>query len=147
MERVKALTVGDPINPTTIVGPSINKRGAQRVSALIKDAAAKGANLLTGDGAVEGQNAKLVKPVVLTDVATDLDITPPRSSARRWSSTQPTPTVAAIDLANDTEYGLAGGVISRDVNAALEVAPHVRSGVIHINDQGIGDEPMRPSAA
>ena len=51
---------------------------------------------------------------------------------------------AAIDLANDTEYGLTGGVISRDLDAALEVASRVQSGIIHINDQGIGDEPMAP---
>jgi hypothetical protein len=51
---------------------------------------------------------------------------------------------AAIDLANDTEYGLTGGVISRDLSAALDVVSRVRSGIIHINDQGIGDEPMAP---
>jgi acyl-CoA reductase-like NAD-dependent aldehyde dehydrogenase len=51
---------------------------------------------------------------------------------------------AAIDLANDTEYGLTGGVISRDLGAALDVVSRVRSGIIHINDQGIADEPMAP---
>jgi acyl-CoA reductase-like NAD-dependent aldehyde dehydrogenase len=51
---------------------------------------------------------------------------------------------AAVDLANDTEYGLTGGVISRDLDAALDVASRVRSGIIHINDQGINDEPMAP---
>jgi vanillin dehydrogenase len=43
-------------------------------------------------------------------------------------------TEAAIELANDTEYGLTGGVISRDLNAALDAASRVRSGIIHIND-------------
>ena len=51
---------------------------------------------------------------------------------------------AAIDMANDTEYGLTGGVISRDLSAALDVVSRVRSGIIHINDQGIADEPMAP---
>jgi acyl-CoA reductase-like NAD-dependent aldehyde dehydrogenase len=53
-------------------------------------------------------------------------------------------TDAAIELANDTEYGLTGGVISQDLTSALDVASRVRSGVIHINDQGIADEPMAP---
>jgi vanillin dehydrogenase len=53
-------------------------------------------------------------------------------------------TEAAIELANDTEYGLTGGVISRDLTAALDVVSRVRSGIIHINDQGIADEPMAP---
>src|SRR5690242_5339849 len=74
VEQVKALPVGDPADPTTIVGPLINTRGAQRISKLVKDAAAKGANLLTGDGAIEGPNGTLIRPVVLTDVNTDMDI-------------------------------------------------------------------------
>jgi vanillin dehydrogenase len=53
-------------------------------------------------------------------------------------------TEAAIDLANDTEYGLTSGVITRDLTAALDVVSRVRSGIIHINDQGIADEPMAP---
>jgi vanillin dehydrogenase len=147
VERVKALPIGDPADPATIVGPLINTRGAQRVAKLVDDAAAKGATLLTGDGSIEGPNGTLIRPVVLTDVTADMDIFAseifgPATVIHPVDSAQ-----AAIDLANDTEYGLTGGVISRDVNAALEAAARVRSGTIHINDQGIGDEPMALSAA
>ena len=58
-ERVKALAAGDPADPATIVGPLINTRGAQRVSALVKDATAKGATLLTGDGATEARGHQI----------------------------------------------------------------------------------------
>jgi acyl-CoA reductase-like NAD-dependent aldehyde dehydrogenase len=144
VERVNALPVGDPTDPATIVGPLINTRGAQRVSKLVKDAAAKGATLLTGDGAIGGPNGTLISPVVLTGVTTDMDIFGseifgPATVIHPVDSAE-----AAIDLANDTEYGLTGGVISRDLDAALEVAARVQSGIIHINDQGIGDEPMAP---
>ena len=125
VERVQALAAGNPADPATIVGPLINTRAAQRVSALVHDAAAKGATLLTG-------------------VTADMDIFAaeifgPATVIHPVDSTE-----AAIDLANDTEYGLTGGVISRDLNAALDVVSRVRSGIIHINDQGIGDEPMAP---
>jgi aldehyde dehydrogenase family protein len=144
VERVQALPVGEPAVPATIVGPLINTRGAQRISALVKDAAAKGATLLTGDGAIEGPNGTLIRPVVLTDVRPDMDIFAseifgPVTVIHPVDSAE-----AAIDLANDTEYGLTGGVISRDLNAALDVVSRVRSGIIHINDQGIADEPMAP---
>jgi acyl-CoA reductase-like NAD-dependent aldehyde dehydrogenase len=144
VERVRALPAGDPSDPATVVGPLINPRGAQRVSALVKDAAAKGATLLTGDGAIEGPNGTLIRPVVLTGVTTDMDIYAseifgPATVIHPVDSTE-----AAIKLANDTEYGLTGGVISRDLGAALEVVARVRSGIIHINDQGIADEPMAP---
>jgi acyl-CoA reductase-like NAD-dependent aldehyde dehydrogenase len=142
--RVKGLTVGGPDDPATIVGPLINKRGAERVSKLVADAAAKGARLLTGDGTIHGPNGTLVSPVVLTDVTTDMDIFAseifgPATVIHPVGSAE-----AAIELANNTEYGLTGGVISRDLRAALEVASRVHSGIIHINDQGIGDEPMAP---
>ena len=52
--------------------------------------------------------------------------------------------VERVDMANNTEYGLTGGVITRDLSAALDVVSRVRSGIIHINDQGIADEPMAP---
>jgi acyl-CoA reductase-like NAD-dependent aldehyde dehydrogenase len=144
VERVKALPAGDPADPATIVGPLINTRGAQRISKLVKDAAAKGASLLTGDGTIEGPNGTLIRPVVLTDVTTDMDIFAseifgPATVIHPVDSAE-----AAIDLANDTEYGLTGGVITRDLNAALDVVSRVRSGIIHINDQGIADEPMAP---
>lgn len=144
VQRVSALPAGDPADPTTIVGPLINTRGALRVPKLVKDAATKGANLLTGDGAIEGPNGTLIRPVVLTDVTADMDIFAseifgPATVIHPVDSAE-----AAIDMANDTEYGLTGGVISRDLNAALDVVSRVRSGIIHINDQGIADEPMAP---
>ncbi len=100
--------------------------------------------LPAGDGAIEGPNGTLIRPVVLTDVTTDMDIFAseifgPATVIHPVDSTE-----AAIDMANDTEYGLTGGVISRDLNAALDVVSRVRSGIIHINDQGIADEPMAP---
>jgi vanillin dehydrogenase len=144
VERVTALKVGDPTDPTTIVGPLINTRGAQRVSKLVKDAATKGAKVLTGDGTIEGPNGTLIRPVVLTDVTTDMDIFASEIFGPAVVVHPVDSTDAAIDLANDTEYGLTGGVISRDLNAALDVASRVRSGIVHINDQGIGDEPMAP---
>jgi acyl-CoA reductase-like NAD-dependent aldehyde dehydrogenase len=144
VDRVTALKVGDPTDPTTIVGPLINQRGAERVSKLVKDAASKGATLLTGDGAIEGPNGTVIRPVVLTDVTSEMDIFASEIFGPAVVIHPVDSTDAAIDMANDTEYGLTGGIISRDLRAALNVASRVRSGIIHINDQGIGDEPMAP---
>jgi vanillin dehydrogenase len=144
VERVSALPVGDPVDPTTIVGPLINTRGAQRVSKLVEDAASKGATLLTGDGTIGGPNGTLIRPVVLTDVKEDMDIFASEIFGPAVVIHPVDSTDAAVAMANNTEYGLTGGVISRDLSAALDVVSRVRSGIIHINDQGIGDEPMAP---
>jgi acyl-CoA reductase-like NAD-dependent aldehyde dehydrogenase len=111
---------------------------------LAVDAAVFGAFMLTGDGAIGGPNGTLIRPVVLTGVTADMDIFGseifgPATVIHPVDSAE-----AALDLANDTEYGLTGGVISRDLSAALDVVARVRSGIIHVNDQGIGDEPMAP---
>ena len=144
VERIKALPVGDPADPATVVGPLINTRGAQHVSGLVKDAAAKGATLLTGDGTIEGPNGTLIRPVVLTDVTKDMEIYASEIFGPATVIHPVDSADAAIELANDSDYGLTGGVISRDLNAALDVVARIRSGIIHINDQGIADEPMAP---
>src|ERR1700733_4603211 len=112
VERVKALPVGDPADPTTIVGPLINTRGTQRVSKLVKDAAAKGATLLTGDGEIGGPNGTLIRPVVLTDVTTDMDIFRSEIFGPAVVIHPVDSAGAAIDLANETEDGVTGGGIS-----------------------------------
>ena len=55
VERVESLSVGDPADPTTIVGPLINTRSAERVAKLVQDAVNMGAEPLTGDGAIQGR--------------------------------------------------------------------------------------------
>jgi acyl-CoA reductase-like NAD-dependent aldehyde dehydrogenase len=144
VERVHALPAGDPADPATIAGPLISTRGAQRISKLVHDAAAKGARLLTGDGTTGGPNRTLIRPVVLTDVRPDMDIFASEIFGPTTVIHPADSAEAAIDLANDTEYGPTGGVITQDLHAALDVASRVRSGIIHINDQGIADEPMAP---
>jgi len=144
VERVANLPYGDPSDPNTVVGPVVNIRAAQRVSALVGDAVAKGATLLTGTGETEGEQRTLLKPIVLTNVTKDMEI---------WYDEIFGPATViyvvdsadeAIALANDTEYGLTGGVISENLTDALDVARQMRTGIVHINDQSIGDEPMAP---
>jgi acyl-CoA reductase-like NAD-dependent aldehyde dehydrogenase len=144
VKRVDNLPYGDPGDAGTAVGPVINARAAQRVCALVHDAVGKGATLLTGTGEPEGQNKTLLKPMVLTEITRDMDI---------WYGEIFGPATVihivgspdeAVELANDTDYGLTGGVISENLTEALDVARRMRTGIIHVNDQGIADEPMAP---
>jgi aldehyde dehydrogenase (NAD+) len=50
----------------------------------------------------------------------------------------------AISLANETKYGLSAGVVTEDLNKALWAAEHIESGMVHINDSSVGDEPQVP---
>lgn len=142
-EAVNALLYGDPSDQKTVVGPVVNIRAAQRVSALVKDAVAKGAKLLAGTGEIEGKGA-LLKPVLLTNITKAMDIYygeifGPATVLHIVDSAED-----AVNLANDTEYGLTAGVISENLKEAIDVANRISTGIVHINDQGIGDEPMAP---
>ena len=141
---VKAIPSGDPSDPATFVGPVVNKRAAERVSALIKDAIGKGATLLAGTGEIEGEQKTLIRPVLLSDITEDMEIFygeifGPATVLHVVDSVE-----EAIELANDTDYGLTAGVISENMTEALRVANRIESGIVHVNDQGIGDEPMAP---
>lgn len=143
-DAVKAISSGDPADPATFVGPLVNKRAAERVSALIKDAITKGATVLAGTGDIEGEHKALVRPVLLTDVTEDMEIFygeifGPATVIHVVDSAE-----EAIELANDTDYGLTAGVISENLKEALSVANRIESGIVHVNDQGIADEPMAP---
>ncbi|MFJ9867652.1 aldehyde dehydrogenase family protein [Streptomyces sp. NPDC101165] len=141
--RVTELNCGDPADPAVAVGPVVNSRAAQRITALVADAVARGATLAAGTGTPEGPDT-LIRPVVLTGVTKDMKI--------YYDETFGPVTVVhvvdspdeAVALANDTPYGLTAGVITEDLAAGLDVAARLRTGIVHVNDQSIADEPQAP---
>jgi vanillin dehydrogenase len=139
-ERARALPVGDPREPGTAIGPMINAAAVSRVSDLVADARAKGAQVLSG-GEADGP---CFPPTVVTSVT-------PEMRLYHEESFGPVVAVVAVDgaeeavrVANDTEYGLAAAVFSSDVPAALELAQRIESGICHINDTTVHDEPQMP---
>ncbi|MEU0842847.1 aldehyde dehydrogenase family protein [Streptomyces sp. NPDC005962] len=139
--KVAALPCGDPADPTTVVGPLVRPEAAQRVAALVQDAVAKGATVLTGGTAPEGS----VHPAtVLTGVTEDMDL-------YHGEAFGPVCVVAtfadddgAVALANATDHGLTCGIITENGTHGLRVARRIRTGIVHINDQSVADEPQVP---
>ncbi|KUF14625.1 MULTISPECIES: aldehyde dehydrogenase family protein [Streptomyces] len=142
--KIKSLRYGDPSDPATVVGPVVSARAARRVAALVQDATDKGAQLLAGTGRVEGDAEALLAPVVLTGVTEDMDIYygeifGPATVVHVVDSVD-----EAVDLANDTPYGLTAGVITEDFAAGVAVARRLRTGIVHVNNQTVADEPQAP---
>jgi vanillin dehydrogenase len=118
----------------------VNEDALERVTEHFEDAVAKGAKVITGGKA----HGLYFNPTVLTDV---------RPEMRVYSEESFGPIVAivpvdgvdeAIRVANDTEYGLSAAVFSSDVDAALAVASQLQTGMCHINDATVNDEPPMP---
>ncbi|MBC7272697.1 MAG: aldehyde dehydrogenase family protein [Streptomyces sp.] len=139
--KVAALPAGDPADPRTVVGPLVDAASARRVAALVADAVAKGATVLTGGGAPEGA----VHPAtVLTGVTPDMDLYHAEAFGPVCVVTGFADDDEAVALANDTENGLTCGIITENGTHGLRVARRIHTGIVHIGDQSVGDEPQAP---
>ena len=141
--RVAALPCGDPSDGGTAIGPVIGPEAAKRVAGLIAEAVGQGAKLAAGTGEVEAPGT-LIRPTVLTGVTSQMrvyreEIFGPATVIHPVASTD-----EAIALANDTLHGLTAGVITENLARGLEVAARLRTGIVHVNDQPIADEPQAP---
>ena len=140
VERAAKLKVGDPKDKSNIIGPLINDRQAAKVKEQIEDAVARGARVVLG-GRVNG---RFVEPTILVGVTPDMKV----YREETFGPVAPVIPFAsddqAVALANDTEYGLSSGVITRDEQRALAIARRLDTGMCHINCSPVNDEPHAP---
>jgi len=139
--KVSALPHGDPADPATVVGPLITEQAARRVATLVGDAVAAGAKVHAGGGEPHGAR---YPATVLDGVTADMRI-------HREEIFGPALTVLTVEdddqavaIANDTEYGLTAGVLTADTRRGLALARRLRTGIVHVGDQTVDDEPQAP---
>lgn len=134
------LRVGDPYRePEIQVGPIIDEPQLNAIDQLVQDAVKSGAHVHTG---AERQGNCYV-PTVLSNLRTDMpvwceEIFGPVAPVFVYSDVN-----QAVALINDSPYGLSTAILG-DLGAATDVAGQIRSGVVHINEQTVGDETMAP---
>ena len=138
--RARALPVGDPREQSTAIGPLINGEALQRVGELVEDAVTNGAQVLTG-GEPQG---RCFPPTVLGGVTPNMRVYSEESFGPLVTIVPVDGPDEAVNVANDTEYGLSAAVFSEDVPAALELAQRIESGICHVNDTTVHDEPQMP---
>ncbi|MFJ5265187.1 aldehyde dehydrogenase family protein [Streptomyces sp. NPDC088387] len=139
--KAAALQAGDPGDPRTVVGPLVSTGAAARVAGLVEDAVAKGAGVVVGGGAPDGA----VHPAtVLTDVPKDAAIYHTEIFGPVCVIETFTDDNTAVALANDSDNGLTCGIITENATHGLTVASRIRTGIVHINDQSVVDEPQAP---
>ena len=140
VKKAATLKIGDPHDPETVIGPLINDEQINTVHSQVRDAVDRGARLLTG-GNYEG---RLYQPTILSGVTRDMKI----FTDETFGPAAPILAVKDVDealaVANDSAYGLSSGVITNDLQKALYIAENLESGMVHINDQSVYDEPYCP---
>ncbi len=135
VRETERLTVGDPREWTTEIGPMVSEEQAKIVTELVDDAIENGATKLTGGPTkVEGSKGSYIAPVVLTGVTHEMRI----MKEEIFGPVLPVMTVdseeQAIELANDSRFGLGASVWTKDRAKGERMAHQIQSGMVWIND-------------
>jgi aldehyde dehydrogenase (NAD+) len=143
-DAMRNITVGDPADPRTAVGPMVSQKQYERIQSYIRKGIEEGAEVLVGgEGHPEGFEAGyFVKPTVFVNVNNDMTIAQeeifgPVLSVITYDSEN-----EAIRIANDSKYGLHAAVLGTDLQRARRVASQIRAGRVVINN--MTDDPQAP---
>ena len=138
--KTNGLKAGDPNEHDTIIGPLINEDALELVKRRVDGAVRAGAKVLAGGGA----DGPCYRATLLGDV-------PPDSEFAQTETFGPVAAIEivdsadqAIERANASSYGLSSGIITQDVDRGLALAGRIDAGIVHVNDQPVGDEPQMP---
>jgi benzaldehyde dehydrogenase (NAD) len=138
--RVEALPCGDPRKEDVVLGSVIGQSTVDHVQALVADAVAKGASVLTS-----GEPQGTIMPGVVVDhVTRDMDIFHEEIFGPAVTITRVSSEDEAVAAANDSAYGLAAAVFTRDAARGFTVARRIESGICHINAPTVHDEAQMP---
>lgn len=135
VEDVKTLKIGDPSDAQTFFGPLVSERQRERVSHYIQLGIDEGAKVAVGGlGLPEGiTQGAFVKPTVFTGVNNQMRIAREEIFGPVLAVISYEGVEEAISIANDSPYGLCGGVWTRDKNSGIEVARRIRTGTIGVS--------------
>lgn len=136
LKAAQATVVGDPNDENTFMGPLSNKAQFNKVQQLIADAIEQGSELVIG-GTGKPENLTdgyYVKPTIFANVTNDMMIAQQEVFGPVLAIIPYSDEEEAIAIANDTPYGLAGYIQSKDIDKARSVARRIRAGTIYINE-------------
>ena len=140
-EKVRTLTAGDPREGKTPLGGVVDAKTVAHCRALVDDALAQGAVLLVGGD----ETHNVVMPAHLVDrVTSAMKLFRDESFGPVVGIIRATDEAHAIELANDSEYGLSAAVFTRDIARGLTLARQIRSGICHVNGPTVHDEAQMP---
>lgn len=137
VRKTKRIKLGDPMDPKTDMGPLISERQRERVLGYVRSGLDQGAALATGGGKPESPGLRdgfFVEPTVFTGVSNSMKIAQDEIFGPVLSVINYKTVEEALSMANDTMYGLGGGVWSRDAEKAMDVARRLRAGTVWINE-------------
>ena len=137
---VASFRLGDGMDENNTLGPLVSSKAANDVHSMVQDAVADGARVALGGGPAQNLGECFYQPTVLVDVRTDMrvfreEIFGPVAPVFRFRNE-----AEAIAMANDTEFGLASYVYTRDIGRVWRVSEGIDYGMVGVNEVGISSE-------
>jgi acyl-CoA reductase-like NAD-dependent aldehyde dehydrogenase len=139
--KAGSLKAGDPKEHDTIIGPLINEDAVAMVKGRVDEAVQKGAKVLAGGDVAAGN---CYRATVITDVPDDSEFATRETFGPVLAVEVVDSADEAVERANATTYGLSAGILTTDTDRGLALAQRIQSGIVHVNDQPVGDEPQMP---
>ena len=138
--QARTIKVGDPKEKDSIIGPLIDDNQYKVLDRHISDAVSKGARLLCGGG----HKDNYYEASVLADVTPEMDVFHEESFGPLTSIIKAKDAEDALAIANNSTYGLSSGILTNDLGMALEMAPKIEAGMVHVNDSTVSGSRQAP---
>lgn len=131
VEKTEKLVMGDPLDSKTTLGTLISQKAAMQVEETLNNAVRDGAKILTGGN----RNGAFYDATVIDYVTQDMDLVKRETFGPVAPIIRVSDLNEAIEVANDTEYGLQAGVFTNDYSAAMRCATEIEAGTVFVNKQ------------
>jgi succinate-semialdehyde dehydrogenase/glutarate-semialdehyde dehydrogenase/succinyl-CoA reductase len=142
VQKTEKLKVGDPLSDDTDIGPLVNASGLHKIDSQVKESVKEGAEVLTG-GEHIGKKGYFYRPTVLKNVNPKMQIAQEEVFGPVAPIIVARDEVEAIELANDSEYGLGASIWTQDLDKAERLSSSVESGIVSVNNV-VASDPRVP---
>ena len=142
VQKAEKLRVGDPLSDDTDIGPLVNASGLNKIDSQVKESIKEGAEVLTG-GEQTGKKGYFYRPTVLKNVNPKMHIAQEEVFGPVAPIIVADDEAEAVELANDSEYGLGASIWTRDLDKAERLSNSVESGIVSVNNV-VASDPRVP---
>jgi aldehyde dehydrogenase (NAD+) len=147
VERMKSLKVGDARQPGTVIGPVVDDNQLQQDLSYIALGKAEGGRLVSGGehhAAIHGQPGHYLEPALFTDTSNAMRINREEIFGPVACVIRARDAEEALEIANDTPYGLSAGVCTTSLKMATHFQRHLQAGMVMVNAPTAGVDPHVP---
>ena len=142
VQKTERLKVGDPLSDDTDIGPLVNASGLKKIDSQVKESVKEGAEVVTG-GEQIGKKGYFYKPTVLKNVSPKMSIAQEEVFGPVAPIIVADDEVEAIELANDSQYGLGASIWTQDLDKAERLSSSVETGIVSVNNV-VASDPRVP---